>query len=105
MSRGKMVLSVLAVIGATMIAGSAMADETVRGRDLMTPQEQSEMRDAMRNAKTPEEREKIRGEQRAKLEQRAAEQGKTLQHQGPGGQRPGPGFGAGNSAGSKSGQP
>lgn len=47
-------------------------------QQLMTPEERSAMIEKMRNAKTPEERQKIAAENRAEMEKRAKDKGITL---------------------------
>lgn len=59
------------------------------GAQLMTPEEQTTLRDKMRSAATPEERQKIAQANRAEMQKRAKEKGITL----PEGR--GPGMGAG----------
>jgi len=61
------------------------------GQQLMTPKEHTALQEKMRNAKTPEERQKIAGANRAEMEKRAKEKGVTL----PGPHGPGMGFGPG----------
>ena len=54
------------------------------GPELMTQEERSAMIERMRNATTPEERQKIIAENRAEMEKRAKEKGITLpEHRGP----------------------
>lgn len=70
------------------------------GRDLMTQQERNEFRQRMRNARTLEEREQIRAENHARMQQRAKERGLQLPEQpmprGMGrGMGAGPGMGPG----------
>ena len=59
------------------------------GYELMTPEERQAYMDKMRNAKTPEERTKLRDEHRAEMQKRAKEKGVTLSEprgpRGPGG--------------------
>jgi len=45
------------------------------GQQLMTPEERSAFQEKMRNAKTPEERQKLAESQRAEMHKRAAERG------------------------------
>lgn len=45
------------------------------GQGLMTPEEHSAFQEKMRNAKTPEERQKIAESQRAEMHKRATERG------------------------------
>jgi hypothetical protein len=54
------------------------------GQQLMTPEERTALREKMRNAATPEERQKIATENRAEMQKRAKEKGITLpEHRGP----------------------
>ena len=48
------------------------------GAQLMTPEEQTAMRDKMRAAKTPEERQKLAEANRSEMQKRAKEKGITL---------------------------
>jgi hypothetical protein len=60
--------------------GSRMA-----GQQLMTPEEQTAMREKMRNAATPEERQKLAEANHAEMQKRAKEKGVTLpEMRGPG---------------------
>lgn len=52
--------------------------EAVFGWELMTPEERAEHRARMRAAKTVEERERIRAENHARMQERAKERGVTL---------------------------
>lgn len=62
------------------------------GQQLMTPEERTAIRDKMRSAATPEERQKIAEATRTEMEKRAKERGVTLpEHRGP---RAGAGFNA-----------
>ena len=57
------------------------------GAQLMTPQERTAFRDKMRDAATPEERQKLATEMRVEMEKRAKEQGIALGEQhGPRGE-------------------
>jgi hypothetical protein len=85
-------------------AGAPPADKAATprmyGYELMTPEERQAYMDRMRNAKTPEERTKLRDEHRAEMQKRAKEKGVTLaEPRGPGdpggGPRGGPGGGRG----------
>jgi hypothetical protein len=59
-------------------AGPAAAQQ------LMTPEERTALMEKMRNAKTPEERQKIAEATRTEMEKRAKEKGITLpEHRGP----------------------
>ena len=54
------------------------------GAQLMTPEERTALREKMRNAKTPEERQEIAQANRAEMQKRAQEKGVTLrEHRGP----------------------
>ena len=53
-------------------------DSRMYGYELMTPEERQAYMDKMRNAKTPEERTKLRDEHRAEMQRRAKEKGVTL---------------------------
>jgi hypothetical protein len=54
------------------------------GQQLMTPEERTALQEKMRNAATPEERQKIATENRAEMQKRATEKGITLpEHRGP----------------------
>jgi hypothetical protein len=54
------------------------------GQLLITPEERTALREKMRNAKTPEERQQIALANRTEMEKRAAEKGSTLpEHRGP----------------------
>ena len=83
-------------------AGAPPADKAgaprMYGYELMTPEERQAYIDKMRNAKTPEERTKLRDEHRAEMQKRAKEKGVTLSEprgpRGPGGPG-GPGGGRG----------
>jgi hypothetical protein len=48
------------------------------GQQLMTPEERTAMRDKMRNAATPEERQKLAEANHAEMQKRAQEKGITL---------------------------
>lgn len=53
-------------------------------QSLATPEERTAMREKMRNAKTPEERQQIALANRAEMQKRAAEKGITLPERGEG---------------------
>ena len=54
------------------------------GQQLMTPEERTALREKMRNAATPEERQSIAAENHAEMQKRATEKGITLPaHRGP----------------------
>jgi hypothetical protein len=84
--------------------------ERIYGSELMTEKERNEYRERIRNAKTEQEREKIRSEHHEKMMVRAKEKGVTLPDEppakgggvGPGGGAKGSGsggFGPGGGAG------
>lgn len=61
------------------------------GQSLMTPDERTAMREKMRAATTPEERQQIALANRAEMQKRAAEKGIALpEHRGPHGRGTGP---------------
>jgi len=79
-------------------AGKAPAAAPIYGSQLMTAQERDEYRARMRNAKTQAERDRIRAEHHAAMQERAKDKGVTLpdQPRGPSrGQGAGPGKGPG----------
>jgi hypothetical protein len=81
-------------MGAGMMGGmghGAMGPEAMGAAQLMTPDERTALQEKMRNAKTPEERQKIAAANRAEMERRAKEKGIAL----PGPHGPGMGFGPG----------
>ena len=54
------------------------------GQQLMTPEERTALREKMRNAKTPEERQQIAAATHGEMQKRAKEKGITLpEHRGP----------------------
>ena len=54
------------------------------GQQLMTPEERTAMREKMRSAKTPEERQQIAAANHAEMQKRATEKGINLhEHRGP----------------------
>ena len=63
----------------------------MQGEQLFTEQERADYRKRMQDAKTPEEREKIRSDMRTQAEARAKEKGITLPPpRGPHGPKPAP---------------
>jgi hypothetical protein len=76
-------------MGPGMMGG--MGHGAMGGQQLMTSEERTALIEKMRNAKTPEERQKIAEANRAEMEKRAKEKGITL----PGPHGPGMGFGPG----------
>ena len=81
-------------MGAGMMGGmghGAMGPDAMGAAQLMTPDERTTLQEKMRNAKTPEERQKIAEVNRAEMEKRAKEKGIVL----PGPRGPGMGFGPG----------
>lgn len=105
MSQRKLLLSLVAA-GLLLTSGGAFAadpvTEPIFGSQLMTEQERNEHRNAMRSARTDEERSTIRAKHHEQMLQRAQERGVTLPATPPE-QRPyagqrggmGPGMGAG----------
>jgi len=83
-------------------------DRDIYGFQLMTPQERDAYRARMRSARTQEERERIRAENHARMQERAKERGVTLPD-APGGRGigrgPGPGPGPGGGMGPGRGRP
>ncbi|AZR82339.1 hypothetical protein [Thiomicrospira sp. S5] len=78
--------SVLALSGLPTISVAAQdGPQQMYGSQLMTPQERAEHREKMRNAKTEEERNQIRAENHARMQERAKEQGVTLPDSPPAG--------------------
>lgn len=70
-------------MGPQMKGGMHAKDDMGHGpmgaqQQLLTPEERSAFREKMRNAKTPEERQKIAQANRAEIEKRAKEKGITL---------------------------
>jgi hypothetical protein len=66
-------------------AGMAPGHGPMAGQQLMTPDERAALRDKMRSAKTPEERQKLAEATHAEMQKRAKEKGITLpDHGGPG---------------------
>jgi hypothetical protein len=64
--------------------GPGFAHRQAAGPELMTQEERSAMIGKMRNATTPEERQKVIAENRAEIQKRAQEKGVTLpEHRGP----------------------
>ena len=81
-------------------AGSARKSEPIYGYRMMSDAERNEYRERMRNARSAEERQRIRDEHRQVMETRAKERGVTLPEPrgpgaGPGGPGRGPGYGPG----------
>ena len=87
----------LAVAVTQLPAGAYGQDQPVYGSQLMTEQERAEYQARMRAATTEQEREQIRLEHHAQMQERAKQQGVTLPDEPPamgmGGQRMGPGQG------------
>lgn len=75
-------------------------DREIYGYQLMTRQERNEYRTRMRNAKTAEERERIRAEHHEQMQARAEERGVTLPDMPPAGRGPDSGYGGGMGPGS-----
>ncbi len=93
----------LLVSGGPVVAAD---QDQIYGSQLMTQQERLEYRKKQLNAKTAAEREQIRQEHHASMQERAKSQGKTLPEKAPaggamhkeGGMGPGDGTGAGKGA-------
>ena len=62
----------------TMHAKGGMGHGPMSQQQLLTPEERSAFQEKMRNAKTPEERQKIAEANRAEIEKRAKDKGITL---------------------------
>jgi hypothetical protein len=84
----------------------AQSREQIYGSQLMTQQERNEYRDRMRTAKSQQERDQIRAEHHARMQDRAKERGVKLPDTPPakgagkgGGRGYGPGAGPGREAG------
>jgi len=73
-----MLFFAMALIPVAAPAFSADDQETIYGSQLMTKQERVEFRQKMRNAQTTEEREQLRLEHHAQMQERAKEKGLTL---------------------------
>jgi hypothetical protein len=75
-------LGAAAVIAQPGAMGGGMGPQMKGGMHamggLLTPEERSAFQEKMRNAKTPEERQKIAAANRAEIEKRAKEKGITL---------------------------
>jgi len=82
-------------------------NQQIYGSQLMTPQERAEYRSRMRNARTYEERQRIRQEHHQQMQERARQRGVTLPPAPPargyrgqgGGMGPGGGMGGGRGGG------
>ena len=85
-------------LAVALSAGCVYAEDVIYGSQLMTQQERNEYRAQMRNAKTYEERERIRLEHHKAMQERAKAKGLTLPDMPPaagGGMGPGGGMGRG----------
>lgn len=85
-------------------ADETQAKESVYGSQLMTQKERTEYRSKMRDAKSAEEREKIRAEHHEQMKERAKEKGVTIPDEPPArgmgqGMGQGQGMGPGNGRG------
>jgi multidrug resistance efflux pump len=96
------------VMAQKMAENQVQQQQQIYGSQLMTQQERMEFRAKMRAAKTAEERQKIREEHHAQMQERAKEKGVTLPDVAPGqgmmrdsgmGQGMGPGMGMGRGGG------
>lgn len=84
----------------------ALAAEEIYGSQLMTERERNEYRDRMRNAKTAEERQRLRYEHHEQMRERAEARGLTLPETPPArgmGKGMAPGTGQGGGMGKKKG--
>ncbi|OHE07785.1 MAG: hypothetical protein A2513_03960 [Sulfurimonas sp. RIFOXYD12_FULL_33_39] len=106
MIKSPLIISALAA-AMLLFTGLSAADETqakesVYGSQLMTQKERTEYRSKMRDAKSAEEREKIRAEHHEQMKVRAKEKGVTIPDEPPArgmGQGQGQGMGPGNGRG------
>lgn len=90
----------------TQIQQEQQMREQIYGSQLMTSQERNEYRNRMRTAKTEQERERIRSEHHARMQERAKEKGVTLPDNPPprgGGMGSGGGMGPGGGMGGRRG--
>lgn len=101
---GSLTGAALLICGAAMSVVQAQTQEQAQtqqqifGSQLMTSQERTEYRAKLRDAKTVEERERIRSEHHKEMLERARERGVTLPEEPPargGGMGPGGGMGRG----------
>ncbi len=84
----------IAIIALPAITENALAQDVMRGRDLMTSEERQQARSEMFNAKTQEERDAVRTRHQEEMQSRAAEKGAKLPYEsGPSGRGYGPGVG------------
>ena len=95
---GRPLLSMSAAFVALAIAwpAGAQSQQPIYGSQLMTQQERLEYQQRIRSAKSQAERQRIRSEHHAQMQERARQKGVTLPGMGPGqGQGMGPGQGQG----------
>ena len=93
---GRPLLSMSAAFVALAIAwpAGAQSQQPIYGSQLMTQQERLEYQQRIRSAKSQAERQRIRSEHHAQMQERARQEGVTLPGMGPGqGQGMGPGQG------------
>ena len=84
MMKQPLIMSFLAVILFLSAGVTFSADqEQIYGSQLMTQQERLEHRERLRNAKSNEERKRIRKEHHERMKERASAQGKTLPDKPP----------------------
>ena len=96
----------LAAADAAAPARAQQSQETIYGSQLMTPQERTEYRAKMRSATTQAERDRIRDEHHAAMQERAKARGVTLPGEPPAaGGRSGIRRGPGNGPGVRRGPP
>ncbi len=98
---------IISTLSAALLLSAAPAiageQEKIYGSQLMTQQEKLEYRKKQLNAKTAEERDQIRQEHHALMQERAKAQGKTLPDEPPAGgaMHKGGGMGPGGGMGSQ----
>ncbi|WP_431854946.1 hypothetical protein [Azospirillum sp.] len=92
-------LSVTALSGALAQAPAKDKAPPIYGSQLMTQQERTDYRNRMRQAKTAEERERVRQEHHSQMQARAQERGVTLPDEPPARPRGGMGKGPGPAGG------
>ena len=97
-------LSLSAMMTLTTPALAQSDDQPVYGSQLMSDQERQTYRSQMRNAATPEERERIRTEHHEQMQKRAKEQGVTLPEMPRQGMGQGQGMQQGQGQGMQQGQ-
>lgn len=102
----RLLLSTLSVAVLGAVAGSVLAanpnvnsaqdqvsDQDIYGYQLMTPEERNAHRSQMQSAKTSADRDRMRTEHQAAMQNRAKERGITLPDNSPASRGPGSGMG------------